>query len=76
VASVLRPPSPTGYVLPAEADGRIDVRRIIDLLQHPAGTRESQLSYLALFPLVENKLLDLMSFSLGSPSFILSPSPP
>ena len=41
---MLRPPSPTGYVFPAEADERIDMRRIIDLLQHPSGTRESQLS--------------------------------
>ena len=40
----LRPPTPTGYMCPAEADERIDMRRIIDLLQHPASVRESQLS--------------------------------
>jgi len=34
----------TGYVFLAEADERIDVRRIIILLQHPAGARESLLS--------------------------------
>jgi hypothetical protein len=44
---VLRPLNPTGYVFPAEADERIDVRRIIDLLQHPAGIRESSSLYLA-----------------------------
>ena len=62
-------------VFPAEADERIDVRWISDVLQHPAGTRESRLS---LFPPVAYKSLHRMSFlSLGSSSFILlSPSPP
>jgi hypothetical protein len=41
---LLHPPSPSKYVFPAEPYERIDVRQIIDLLQHPNDTWESQLT--------------------------------
>jgi hypothetical protein len=73
---MLRPPTPTGYVFPTEADERINVRRINDLQYYSILLALGSYSslYPALFLSVEKKLLDLMSFSLGSPSFILSPS--
>ena len=62
---VLRPPTPTEYEFPTEADERIDVQWINDLQYYSillVFGRHSSL-YPALFLSVENKLLDTMTFS-------------